>query len=110
MAFGHEPTETSEPLEVVAEVEPKVASRIAEDPNVVRVRAGGPVVELEASLVRGIEPIEPVEPAANGDGPATDEKPAPEKTAETQAWRRTAMAELTALAGDSDDLTPNRRR
>ena len=112
-AFGHEPTETSEPLEsleVAAEVEPKVAFRIAEDPNVVRVRAGGPIVELEASLIRGIEPIEPVEPAANGDGPETDEKPAPEKTAETQAWRRTAMAELTALAGDSDDLTPNRRR
>ena len=37
-------------------------------------------------------------------------EPEPERTPESQAWRRTAMAELTALAGDSDDLTPRRRR
>jgi hypothetical protein len=108
-AFRHdkvEPAEAAEKVEeaVEAEVEPQVTFRIAEDPDIVRVRAGGPVVELEASLVRGLEPVEPAE----NEAAAAAAKP--EHTAESQAWRRTAMAELTALAGDSDDLTPNRRR
>ena len=85
------------------ESEPKVAFRIAEDPDVVRVRAGGPVVELEASLIRELEPVPAPEAVAEGE-------PEPERPTESPAWRRTAMAELTALAADSDDLTPNRRR
>jgi hypothetical protein len=73
------------------------------------VRTGGPVVELEASLVRELEPVEPVEAVeAVESEPAADT--APERSAESQPWRRTAMAALTDLATDSDDLTPRRRR
>ena len=82
------------------------------DPKVSRKRrAGGPVVELEASLIRGLEPLDP-EPAAAPEAPTADApaESAPERPAETETWRRTAMAELTALATDSDDLTPRRRR
>jgi len=66
------------------------------------VRAGGPVVELEASLVRELEPAEPA--ADTGES-----NPTPARTP-AQPWRRTAMAALTDLATDSDDLTPRRRR
>jgi hypothetical protein len=105
-AFGHAAeVPESEPMTVAEPPAPRF--RIAEDPDVVRVRAGGPVVEREAAMVRGLEPADPPAPTAErGDGGEPD----PEKPAETQAWRRTAMAELTALAGDSDDLTPRRRR
>jgi chromosome segregation ATPase len=87
-----------------AEKKPTTKFRTAEPDAATRpVRAGGPVVELEASLVRELEPIEPaadvVEPA-----PAAEPKKA------EQPWRRTAMAALTDLATDSDDLTPRRRR
>ncbi len=91
-------------------VEPAPKFRIAEDPDIVRVRPGGPEVDLEASLVRGLEPI-PAPGAENGEEATEPEaETKPERNAESQAFRRTAMAELTALAGDSDDLTPRRRR
>jgi chromosome segregation ATPase len=76
-------------------------------------RSGGPEVEREAALLRHLE---------SGDAPATEAEPevtsgeaTTDETSETEAapvpaWRRTAMAELTALAADSDDLTPRRRR
>ncbi|MGO9872295.1 MAG: hypothetical protein ACLPVY_00730 [Acidimicrobiia bacterium] len=66
------------------------------------VRAGGPVVELEVSLVRELEPVEPATDAS-------ESNPTPERVT-AQPWRRTAMAALTDLATDSDDLTPRRRR
>jgi chromosome segregation ATPase len=106
----------------VDETEARPTFRIAEDPGVVHVRAGGPIVELEASLARGLEPIAPAEPAGTGEDASTspssdgalvdadDEEPKqPERSPESQAWRRTAMAALSSLATD-DDLTPNRRR
>jgi chromosome segregation ATPase len=108
-AFGHDaaPAPDPAPLKLV-DAAPKF--RIAEDPNIVRVRPGGPEVDLEASLVRGLEPI-PAPAAENGPHATEPEaEKTPERTAEAQAFRRTAMAELTALAGDSDDLTPRRRR
>jgi len=85
------------------------------DTGVKRKRAGGPEVEREAALVRHVAPADP-EPPASVDAPDDDildddilddaaAEPAP-----IPAWRRTAMAELTALAADSDDLTPRRRR
>ena len=95
--------------EADAEAEPVVAFRIAEDPDVVRVRAGGPVVELEASMVRGIEPLD-APPAEDDETEDATVEATPEPSPESQAWRRTAMAALSSLAGDSDDLTPNRRR
>jgi hypothetical protein len=110
-AFGHDSAEAPGPARLpVAEPAPKF--RIAENPDVVRVRAGGPVVELEASMVRGLEPIAPAPAAENGESDGDGSEPAskPNRTPESQAFRRTAMAELTALAGDSDDLTPRRRR
>ena len=70
------------------------------------VRAGGPVVELEASLLRGLEPAPHADDAAEADAAAE----APKERKPQPAWRRTAMAELTALATDTDDLTPRRRR
>jgi hypothetical protein len=74
-------------------------------------RSGGPEVEREAALLRRIAPDDPEAPetevksdeATADETPETDAAPVP-------AWRRTAMAELTALAADSDDLTPRRRR
>jgi chromosome segregation ATPase len=84
-------------------------------------RSGGPEVEREAALLRHLGPVDPepaeVEPEVTsgdattdaitdpitGDAPDGEAQPVP-------AWRRTAMAELTALAADSDDLTPRRRR
>jgi chromosome segregation ATPase len=82
---------------------PATKFRTAEPDAATRpVRAGGPVVELEASLVRELEPIEPA-------AEVVDPAPAAEPKAE-QPWRRTAMAALTDLATDSDDLTPRRRR
>ena len=69
-------------------------------------RSGGPVVELEASLLRGLEPAPPADDAAEAEAAAA----APKEHKPQPAWRRTAMAELTALATDSDDLTPRRRR
>jgi chromosome segregation ATPase len=133
-AFGHELSEIADAPSIASETEPEPETeaeaearptfRIAEDPGVVRVRAGGPIVELETALARGIEPIERVESVdrteadnassnSHTDGDVDDadggEPKKPARSPETQAWRRTAMAELTALAAD-DDLTPNRRR
>ena len=115
-AFGQEPSGAEPVDEMPLEGAPKSKGkskskfRIAEpDPDRVRApRAGGPVVDLELSLARGIEPIEapPVEDPADG----TEANAEPERAPETETWRRTAMAELTALASDSDDLTPRRRR
>jgi len=92
------------PSPVAPSAPPATTFRVAEpDADSVRpVRAGGPVVELEASLVRELEPIEP-------DADPTAATVAPERPTE-QPWRRTAMAALTDLATDSDDLTPRRRR
>jgi chromosome segregation ATPase len=123
-AFGT----TTEP-EVEVEVEQKVAPKVAPkrrsapvttfrtvDSGIEHKRSGGPEVEREAALVRGAGPAAPVpvdaeaagavlegEEAVEGETPETEPAPVP-------AWRRTAMAELTALAADSDDLTPRRRR
>jgi hypothetical protein len=90
------------------------AFRIAE-PLTPRVRSGGPVVDLEASLVRELAPVEAAEGEegeinSNGVAAETDEGEAPRERKPEPAWRRTAMAELTALATDTDDLTPRRRR
>ena len=105
------PIDADEPeMETEAEVEatPTVAFRIAEDPDVVRVRPGGPVVELEASLLRGLEPVDgPPAEGAEPKDPTAEAKPG--RSPESEAFRRTAMAALSSLAGD-DDLTPNRRR
>jgi chromosome segregation ATPase len=87
-----EPSTPAVPVTAFRTVEP--------DPDSVRrVRAGGPVVDLEVALVRELEPIEP--------DPATSTKTA--EPATEKPWRRTAMAALTDLATDSDDLTPRRR-
>jgi chromosome segregation ATPase len=94
----------------------KPAFRIVE-PLAPRVRSGGPIVDLEASLVRELAPSDPLpdEVEANGDGgeseaaDAGDDGEAAKERKPEPAWRRTAMAELTALATD-DDLTPRRRR
>ena len=94
-------------------VKPAVEFRTVEKPKPRKARARGPIVDLEVSLARGIEPQEPEpepEPEPETMVAQADEKAAPERPPETQAWRRTAMAELTALATDSDDLTPRRRR
>ena len=118
-AFRQELVDYSEP-KPAASAKPVTKFRTVEpDPATVRtVRAGGPVVELEASLVRGLEPVAPVgapESGEQADGPEaaeTEPRPeaAPERSAESQTWRRTAMAALTDLATDTDDLTPRRRR
>jgi chromosome segregation ATPase len=82
------------------------------DSGVKRKGAGGPEVEREAALVRHLAPVDPEPPAsadASGDEVLDDDAAAAEP-APIPAWRRTAMAELTALAADSDDLTPRRRR
>ena len=116
-AFGTEMAAVAAAAAESAESEPEPeedaapvpAFRIAEDPDVVRVRPGGPVVELEASLARGIEPVDaPPAEDAEPEDPTVAAKP--ERSPEDQAWRRTAMAALSSLAGDSDDLTPHRRR
>ena len=54
-------------------------------------------------------PTDPT-PAADEDGDAEAGPGEPAAAKEPPAWRRTAIAELTALAADSDDLTPHRRR
>jgi hypothetical protein len=75
-------------------------------------RALGPEVEREAELVRHLAPVDP-EPHDAGSDPAdeaSDGETADAASKPVPAWRRTAMAELTALAADSDDLTPRRRR
>ena len=69
-----------------------------------RAAAGGPVVEREAALIRHVAPADP-EPQAGDEEPDADGTPA-----EPETWRRTAMAEFSALAAGSDDLTPRRRR
>jgi SWI/SNF-related matrix-associated actin-dependent regulator 1 of chromatin subfamily A len=76
------------------------------------VRAGGPEIELEASLLRGLEPVAngKGDEAADGEASEGEAAEAPKEHKPEPAWRRTAMAELTALATDSDDLTPRRRR
>jgi hypothetical protein len=48
--------------------------------------------------------------AADGEASEGEAAEAPKEHKPEPAWRRTAMAELTALATDSDDLTPRRRR
>jgi hypothetical protein len=123
-AFGQEAE--AAPVEVAPVAKSKRASRpkpvtvfrTAEpDPAVRKRRAGGPEIELEASLVRQLEPVaapaaaaEPESDGAGAEAGEVDAAAAVERSAETQAFRRTAMAELTALATDSDDLTPRRRR
>jgi chromosome segregation ATPase len=92
----------------------KPTFRIVE-PLATRPRSGGPVVDLEASLVRGLGPVEPAdvedgETSGNGAVAGADESDAAGERKPEPAWRRTAMAELTALATDTDDLTPRRRR
>jgi chromosome segregation ATPase len=82
----------------------KTTFRVVE-PAEPTVRALGPEIELEASLVRGLDPSAGADEA---DGEPAAAAPKPRKP--EPAWRRTAMAELTALATDSDDLTPRRRR
>ncbi|MDQ1479242.1 MAG: hypothetical protein QOI44_103 [Actinomycetota bacterium] len=76
-------------------------------------RSGGPEVEREAALLRRISPGDPpateAEPEVTS-GEATGDEETDTEAAPVPAWRRTAMAELTALAADSDDLTPRRRR
>jgi predicted nucleic acid-binding Zn-ribbon protein len=96
---------------------PVVEFRTVEaEPGSRKRKARGPIVDIEVSLARGIEPDEvagtdEVEPAAAVEtGAAAEAHAAPERSPETQAWRRTAMAELTALASDSDDLTPRRHK
>jgi chromosome segregation ATPase len=92
------------------------AFRIVE-PLAPRVRSGGPIVDLEASLVRELAPSDPIpdDVEENGDDGETevaeagDNGEAAKERKPEPAWRRTAMAELTALATD-DDLTPRRRR
>jgi len=103
-AFRQELVEYSSPGAPSASATPAPTFRVVEpEPGSVRpVRTGGPVVELEASLVRDLEPIEPDEDTEAA-------TVAPERPAE-KPWRRTAMAALTDLATDSDDLTPRRRR
>ena len=66
---------------------------------------GGPVVEREAALIRQVVPVDPEREEADPDA----QVPEGEAPAEP-GWRRTAMAEFSALAADSDDLTPRRRR
>jgi chromosome segregation ATPase len=82
-------------------------------------RAGGPEVEREAALLRHLAPVDPEPTGVGPDLDADHSDPnsdlaSPEvpgdEPAPVPAWRRTAMAELTALAADSDDLTPRRRR
>jgi hypothetical protein len=114
------PAAAAGPPEVEREVErtPKrkrapVTTFRTVDSGVKPKKALGPEVEREVELVRHLvdpEPHEggsatatPDDEASNGDEAAAESKPVP-------AWRRTAMAELTALAADSDDLTPRRRR
>jgi hypothetical protein len=94
---------------------PAVTTFRTVDSGVKRKRAGGPEVEREAALVRHVAPADP-EPSAVDvpdddvlDDDVLDDDAAAEP-APIPAWRRTAMAELTALAADSDDLTPRRRR
>jgi chromosome segregation ATPase len=76
-------------------------------------RSGGPEVEREAALLRRVSPGDPAateaEPEVTSDE-ATADDASDTEAAPVPAWRRTAMAELTALAADSDDLTPRRRR
>ena len=91
---------------------PPVTTFRTVDSGIKRKRAVGPEIEREEALVRHLMPVDP-EPthagesaedeAVEGDAAERDSAPIP-------AWRRTAMAELTALAADSDDLTPRRRR
>jgi hypothetical protein len=75
-------------------------------PSKIERKRGGPEVEREAALVREIAPVDPEPATAAAD--ETDQVPDDESPAEIPTWRRTAMAELTALA--SDDITPRRRR
>ena len=114
-AFG---TKTENEAEVEVEGSPvtPVTQFRTVDSGIDHKRAGGPEVEREAAHLRHLAPVDPepvaaVTPGIDGpDGEAgTDDAPDPE-TAAVPAWRRTAMAELTALAADSDDLTPHRRR
>ncbi|MDQ1509222.1 MAG: hypothetical protein QOG50_1066 [Actinomycetota bacterium] len=89
------------------------------DSGIEHKRAGGPEVEREAALLRHLAPADP-EPTGAGadleadssdpDGELANGEVSGEEPAALPAWRRTAMAELTALAADSDDLTPRRRR
>jgi hypothetical protein len=124
-AFGHAaaaevptPADEVDGSEGSAASEPsRPAFRIVE-PEASPVRSGGPIVDLEASLIRELSPIDPdpddgeVTPDADESegGEAADTGEAAKERKPEPAWRRTAMAELTALATDTDDLTPRRRR
>jgi chromosome segregation ATPase len=104
-AFRQELVDYSSGAKPAASAQPVTKFRTVDpDPDAVRpVRAGGPVVELEAALVRELEPVEAPDGESQPDA-------APERSPAAQPWRRTAMAALTDLATDSDDLTPRRRR
>ena len=116
-AFGQEPGEPE--VEVIHAGRAKAPAKKPKtvfktiDPEadpVPRVRPGGPVVELEASLVRASAQVEAAVAPETAEVADADSSAPTERSPETQAWRRTAMAELTALATDSDDLTPRRRK
>jgi hypothetical protein len=108
-AIPDAPTAAPEPAR--AKKKAKTTFRVVE-PLEPPVRAGGPEIELEASLLRGLEPVANGnrDEASNGEEAEGDAAEAPKEHKPEPAWRRTAMAELTALATDSDDLTPRRRR
>jgi hypothetical protein len=108
-AIADAPTSAREPAR--AKKKAKTTFRVVE-PLEPPVRAGGPEIELEASLLRGLErvPNGNRDEAADGEAPEDEGAEAPKEKKPEPAWRRTAMAELTALATDSDDLTPRRRR
>jgi len=114
---------TAEPdVEVEVEVEVKPAPKRKRAPvttfrtvdsGVKPKRALGPEVEREAELVRHLVDPEPHDGESGSEAAedaAADDDTAAEESKPVPAWRRTAMAELTALAADSDDLTPRRRR
>jgi hypothetical protein len=68
-------------------------------------------VEREEEMIRRLAPVDPKSAEAGAETPAAGDEATQSEPAPVPAWRRTAMAELTALAAaDSDDLTPRRRR
>jgi hypothetical protein len=118
-ASASPPPDVESAADVAATAVKPVEYRTVDAENTTRKRRPrGPIVDLEVSLARGIAPADVDADAGSASGAEHDAdgengsepSAAPERSPETQAWRRTAMAELTALAGDSDDLTPRRRR
>lgn len=111
-AFGSKPDDEVAPQRLA----PVTTFRTV-DSGIEPKRTGGPEVEREAAMMRHVAPLDPEPAGAEADVPdaevsaeaASREAPNGEPAA-VPAWRRTAMAELTALASDSDDLTPRRHR